>query len=218
MFDKHQIDEQQHNELILRVGELVAALEQWDDPARRRQVQELLQSLDLVHREALHRLLSAIGTQAPQLWPQLLRDEVVQTLLLLYDFVPVPQEPAGPAQPSGFVPLSQIQPPLWIPIGHKHEFEGGRLVGREVEGVRLVLCSVGGRIHALENRCLDSILPLQLGRLDGAELICPWHGCRYELTTGRLSGDERRLQTFPVRVSEEGKVRVGLNVGAAHEQ
>lgn len=213
MNSPRQLSDQQHNDLILRVGELVAELEGVEEEGIREKIQDLLRSLDLIHREALFRLLSKLEQAAPRLLPELLQDEVVQTLLLLYEFVPEPPQPARQAgPPDGFVPLSDLQPPIWVPVGRRDEFSEGCPTPREAEQKRLLICRVGERLYAVENRCLDSILPLQMGRLEGEELVCPWHGCRYDVTTGDLAETERRLNTYPVEVGEDGMVRVGLNV------
>ena len=47
--------------------------------------------------------------------------------------------------------------------------------------------------------------------LEGAELRCSWHGCRYDVRTGqRLDGPER-IAVFPVAV-ESGEIRVAIGV------
>ncbi len=206
------LSDAEHNQLVLRVGELVSQLEQLEPPEVREQVMELVQSLDLLHREALYRLVGILEKTAPGVLPVLLRDPVVQTLLLLYDFVPQPQEAPETPTVTGFVPLSELQVPVWVPAGQAEDFPEGVPVAREVNQQPLLLCRLDGRIHAVLNRCLDSILPLQLGRLEGETMVCPWHGCRYRLSTGELEGTDRRLPAFPVQVASGGQVRVGFNI------
>ncbi len=209
-----QLSDREHNELVLRVAELVSQLEEHPDRDLAGRVQELLQSLDLVHREALHRLLGLIEQGAPQLIGRLLEDSAVQTLLLLYDFVPRPMEREEGRGRDGFVPLSELQVPVWVPAGRPQDFPEGELVARQVNQHDLLFCSLDGRLHVVDNRCLDSILPLQLGRLEEGVVICPWHGCRYRLADGRLEGSERRLQSYPTQLAADGVLRVGFNVAA----
>jgi 3-phenylpropionate/trans-cinnamate dioxygenase ferredoxin component len=79
----------------------------------------------------------------------------------------------------------------------------------DVEGRGILLANVDGEFLAVSNQCGDSPLPLQFSTLQGAELRCSWHGCRYDLRTGhRLDGPER-LTVFPVAV-ESGDVRLAL--------
>jgi nitrite reductase/ring-hydroxylating ferredoxin subunit len=77
----------------------------------------------------------------------------------------------------------------------------GRVVvaaGREV-----ALFRVGDEVHALENVCLHNGDPLGEGEVDDGCAVCPWHGWRYELSTGRRLGSETlRLVTFPAWVHD----------------
>ncbi len=41
-------------------------------------------------------------------------------------------------------------------------------------------------LGAVDNRCPHTGGPLSLGRLDADTVVCPWHGARFELATGRL--------------------------------
>ena len=82
----------------------------------------------------------------------------------------------------------------------------------DVEGQPILIANVGGEIYAVANRCGDTPLPLQFGTLEGSELICSWHRCRYDVRTGkRLDGGPERLQVFPVKVEgDEITVAVGV--------
>ncbi len=89
------------------------------------------------------------------------------------------------------------------------EVEPGATKAIDVEGRGILLANVDGEFLAVSNQCGDSPLPLQFSSLQGAELHCSWHGCRYDLRTGhRLDGPER-LTVFPVAV-ESGDVRLAL--------
>nr|MBA3959752.1 hypothetical protein [Chloroflexota bacterium] len=50
---------------------------------------------------------------------------------------------------------------------------------------------------------------LQLSVVEGVEIVCPWHGCRYDGRTGRRTDGEGRLAVFPVAV-QGGEVRIAL--------
>jgi nitrite reductase/ring-hydroxylating ferredoxin subunit len=81
----------------------------------------------------------------------------------------------------------------------------------DLDGLAVLIVNVGGDFYAVANQCGDSPLPLQYSTLEGAELRCSWHGCRYDVRTGqRLDGPER-LTVLPVAV-ESGEVRVVIGV------
>lgn len=75
--------------------------------------------------------------------------------------------------------------------------------------IPIVLVRHEGRLHALGARCSHMGGPLDEGFLLDGGLVCPWHGSRYDLETGRpLDGPSTCPQPrFDVRVVE-GRVEV----------
>jgi ferredoxin-NADP reductase/nitrite reductase/ring-hydroxylating ferredoxin subunit len=73
----------------------------------------------------------------------------------------------------------------------------------EAKGNRIAVFNVGGRYHAIDDTCSHQGGPLSEGTLDGPVVSCPWHGARFDVTTGAvLSGPARRgVTAYPVRVS-----------------
>jgi 3-phenylpropionate/trans-cinnamate dioxygenase ferredoxin subunit len=61
---------------------------------------------------------------------------------------------------------------------------------------------VNGAYHAVEDTCPHRGASLTEGECEGAEVICPWHGARFDLTTGaNLSPPALRgVQAFKVQV------------------
>lgn len=54
------------------------------------------------------------------------------------------------------------------------------------DGTRVVLAHLAGAVSALSDACPHQAMPLSSGELlpDGT-VECPWHGARFESTTGR---------------------------------
>lgn len=89
--------------------------------------------------------------------------------------------------------------------------------GVEVNGVPVLLARVDGDVYAVRNRCGESPLPLEFSVVDGSELRCSWHGCRYDVRSGRrVDGEAGSLQVFPVSVDQD-RVRVALDVARGGE-
>jgi len=63
-----------------------------------------------------------------------------------------------------------------IPMG------GGKSL--EVNGKTVAVFNVDGNFYALNDTCAHRGGPLGEGELDGNTVICPWHGWRYDVTTG----------------------------------
>jgi len=79
-----------------------------------------------------------------------------------------------------------------------------------VAGREIALFHADGRFHALDNNCRHAGGPLGEGVLEGCVVVCPWHGWRYDVTTGAsLMGAELRVERFPTRVTGD-QVEVAL--------
>jgi ferredoxin-NADP reductase/nitrite reductase/ring-hydroxylating ferredoxin subunit len=73
----------------------------------------------------------------------------------------------------------------------------------EAKGNRIAVFNVGGRFHAIDDTCSHQGGPLSEGTLEGRVVTCPWHGARFDVTTGAvLSAPARRgVAAYPVRLS-----------------
>lgn len=58
----------------------------------------------------------------------------------------------------------------------------GRCVN--VKGAEIAVFNVGGKVSAIDNTCPHQGGPLGEGDLDGTAVVCPWHGWRFDVTTG----------------------------------
>lgn len=102
--------------------------------------------------------------------------------------------------------------------------EGGRVIA-EIEGREIAVFHVGGQFHAVANYCVHQAGPLCEGELVGTtsrtadawtyddearNVVCPWHGWAFDVTTGRNVQDERyAVPTYDVEV-RDGAVYVSL--------
>lgn len=53
-----------------------------------------------------------------------------------------------------------------------------------VNGKPVALFNVEGTFYAIDDTCVHRGGPLGEGELDGKIAICPWHGWRWDVTTG----------------------------------
>ena len=60
----------------------------------------------------------------------------------------------------------------------------GRVRSVTVDGRTVALARCGGSLGALENRCPHIGLPLGRGKIEGDEIVCPFHGSRFDIRTG----------------------------------
>jgi len=209
-------------QLTLHIQERLDELEGLPHPQVKESMLDLLGSIDMMHREAFLRILIFIQEECPELVAKLQNDNIVHSVLSLYEFFPAEESPEISSPQTGnstFIPIDQIgvspsiKQPVWIPGGNVADLPPGTFKAQKFEDVDLLLCNVDGQIFALHNACLDSILPLSSGKLEGHILICPWHDCRYDVRTGEIqNGSGLRLETYPVSVDERGRFSVGFNI------
>jgi 3-phenylpropionate/trans-cinnamate dioxygenase ferredoxin subunit len=117
-------------------------------------------------------------------------------------------EMAGAGRPALFV---RPQRPHYHRALAIAEVPPGTMRAVEVAGERVLVANVEGEFHALADRCGLSPLPLRFGRIEGRELWCSWHGCRYDVRTGRrLDAPEAdAVPVYPITV-RDGDVFVGV--------
>jgi nitrite reductase (NADH) small subunit len=77
-------------------------------------------------------------------------------------------------------------------------------------GRSLALFNVDGIFYAIDNTCLHRGGPLGEGDLDGRVIMCPWHGWRWDVTTGaNVNNPAVKVACFPVSL-DGGEVFVEL--------
>ncbi|MDQ6737594.1 MAG: Rieske 2Fe-2S domain-containing protein [Gemmatimonadota bacterium] len=120
------------------------------------------------------------------------------------------QKPPALVQLAGRRPM---QRPVYHSVIGADDLAPGEVRGADVNDQPVLLANVAGEIYAVANRCGDSPLPLEFSTLQGAILVCSWHGCQYDLRTGERIDvpDGNRLRVFPVRV-EAGDVQIAVGV------
>jgi 3-phenylpropionate/trans-cinnamate dioxygenase ferredoxin subunit len=92
----------------------------------------------------------------------------------------------------------------WIDIGSLDELPPGSRKVVDVDGVEVVVVNVAGNVYAVEDVCTHDGTPIAEGDIDDAraEIVCPRHGARFCLRTGKAlcAPAYEPIATFPVRV------------------
>jgi nitrite reductase/ring-hydroxylating ferredoxin subunit len=80
-----------------------------------------------------------------------------------------------------------------------------------VQGKRICMVRRQQTLYAVEDKCPHNGESLSKGIVNYlGEIICPWHGQRFSLKTGRECEERSRdLITYPVKTEAEG-VYIGL--------
>jgi len=75
---------------------------------------------------------------------------------------------------NGFVEVAKI-----------NEISDGKIKHIEVGGKEVLIANVGGEFYAISDRCGHMNALLSMGNLKGNAVTCPFHGARFDVTTGR---------------------------------
>ncbi len=78
-----------------------------------------------------------------------------------------------------------------------------------IKGKKLALFNVGGKIYCIDNSCTHAEGPLCEGNLDGSTIECPWHGSKFDITTGKVleAPATEPVKTYQTKI-ENGEVFV----------
>lgn len=75
----------------------------------------------------------------------------------------------------------------------------------QIEGKKLCLAIVENAVVAISDRCTHNGESLGKGKINfQGEVVCPWHGYRFNLKTGRCSANAPDAEIFPVHVEPDG--------------
>ena len=126
----------------------------------------------------------------------------------------VPRERSHDPKPIPIGGLRRPHRPVYRDVLDAEALERGQIRAIDADGTAVLIARVGDEYFGILDRCGDSPLPLHFGTLEGSEVTCSWHGCRYDVRTGaRTDGVDGRVRVFPVRV-EDGKVHIAVDVEA----
>ena len=97
----------------------------------------------------------------------------------------------------------------WVDVGPADEFPAGSRQTVDVDDVPIIVFNLDGEYFAIEDVCTHDYSSLDDGELDGDEIICPRHGARFNVRTGKAltAPAYEAIATFPVRV-RNGSVQV----------
>jgi 3-phenylpropionate/trans-cinnamate dioxygenase ferredoxin subunit len=74
------------------------------------------------------------------------------------------------------------------------------------DGVQIVLANVDGKVCALRDQCSHEEYPLSDGSLEDGDVVCIYHGARFDACSGARKAlpAVRPVRSFPVEVREGG--------------
>ena len=92
----------------------------------------------------------------------------------------------------------------FVTVANVNDVKEGEGKTVEANGKTIALFNVDGKFYAIDNTCVHSGGPLGEGVCDGKMGTCPWHGWKYDVTTGVSPvNPQAKVATFEVQVEGE---------------
>jgi len=99
-----------------------------------------------------------------------------------------------------------------VVVGKTSDIIEGKLTHITAAGKEILVTNIGGNYYAMANICNHAGAELHEGELQGKELTCPWHGAKWDVTTGNQVWFPQKLkpeETFKTSI-ENGTVYVEI--------
>ncbi len=206
------LSDSEYEQLASQIEDLIAQVDELPYPKVKDDIHALLQNFDMIHREALTRLFKEIIINYPDLLIKMQSDKPVNLLFSLYDLFHTEIQNGILAQEILSAGRAS-QYPLWIPVGSINQLKENSAYKYVGEGENILICKTEGNVYAVKNCCGSTALPLDGAAIENGLLICPWHGCSYRLSDGLMETNPLlQLNKYPVTISEDGEIRIGLNM------
>ena len=96
-------------------------------------------------------------------------------------------------------------------IAPAEDLPDGERLFVEVDDFQIVVFNLAGNLYALGDVCSHDDGPVGDGEVDGLEIICPRHGARFDIRTGKalLLPAAVDIPAYPVRLVD-GMIEVGV--------
>ncbi len=105
-------------------------------------------------------------------------------------------------------PESQLE---YVEVAPLASLPSGERIFIEVDGKPIVIFNLAGNLYAIGDVCTHDDGPLGDGDLEGEEIVCPRHGARFDLRTGKVTSMPAvvDIPAYPVRVVD-GTIKIGI--------
>ncbi len=99
----------------------------------------------------------------------------------------------------------------FVEIAPASELPAGERMFVTIGDRSIVIFNIAGNLYAIGDLCSHDNGPLGDGDLEGDEVICPRHGARFDIRTGKTMGlpAVEDIPAYPVRV-KDGMIEIGL--------
>jgi 3-phenylpropionate/trans-cinnamate dioxygenase ferredoxin subunit len=99
----------------------------------------------------------------------------------------------------------------FIAVGSIEELKEGERLFIEIDGIPIVILYIRGEYYAIGDVCSHDDGPVGEGNVEGYEIICPRHGARFDIRTGKVLALPAfvDIPAYPVRVVGD-QIEIGI--------
>jgi 3-phenylpropionate/trans-cinnamate dioxygenase ferredoxin component len=101
----------------------------------------------------------------------------------------------------------------YIAVGSIGELSDGQRMFVEVDDLLIVIMNISGQCYAIADVCSHDDGPVGEGNIEGYEIICPRHGARFDVRTGKALALPAfvDIPSYPVRLVN-GNIEIGIPI------
>jgi len=101
----------------------------------------------------------------------------------------------------------------FIAVGSVEELKDGDRLFVDIDGKPVVVLKIAGQYYAIADVCSHDEGPVGEGEIEGFEIICPRHGARFDIRSGRVLALPAfvDIPAYPVRIVGD-QIELGLPV------
>ncbi|MBI2148777.1 non-heme iron oxygenase ferredoxin subunit [Candidatus Woesearchaeota archaeon] len=93
----------------------------------------------------------------------------------------------------------------FVKFASTDEIKEGKMKDFSVNGSKLLIANVNGNYYSICSTCTHKGGPLADGELKGNIITCPWHGAKFDVTTGKVIGGSAKEDEKKYEVKVQGK-------------
>ena len=177
---------------------------------------ELKAAIEEFHKDGIIRMVRHLRAdpRGKELLMELADDPSVYTLFAMHGIVRTdnpPEPPPPPKTSTVFVPLTDLLlAPGWKNGPRMTDLVEGKPHRMDLEDRSILLLLIDGTVNAFRNECAHQGLPLDGGMVDpeACTITCPWHGFRFDASTGEcLTAPQAQLERVELKI-ERGRIQV----------
>lgn len=99
----------------------------------------------------------------------------------------------------------------FVSVAQVDDLPNGERLYLSIDDLPIVVFNIAGGYYAIADLCSHDDGPLGDGELDGTEIVCPRHGARFDIRSGKVLSLPAivNIPAYPVRILD-GEIQVGI--------